>query len=115
MSDDTANIARLMRVTDAVIEELNRQGVAEVMANLGFDPTRMAQAVIRAADGDVIPFPAVFEAVKVRFPSLRLREPIVLHTGAFLGKRQKPWAWFLQSAIPAPFPCECGTHFAEDQ
>jgi hypothetical protein len=57
MSDETAKIARLMRATDAVMEELDRQGVAEVMANLRFDPTRMAQAVIRAADGDVIRFP----------------------------------------------------------
>src|SRR5258708_37267418 len=29
----------------------------------------------------------------------------------FSGQAPKPWAWFLQSAIPAPFPCECGTHF----
>jgi hypothetical protein len=56
MSDETAKMARLMNVTDAVIAELDRQGVAEVMANLGFDPIQMAQAVIRAADGDVIPF-----------------------------------------------------------
>jgi hypothetical protein len=57
MSDVTAKTARLMRVTDAVVAELHRQGVAEVVADLGFDPTRMAQAVIRVADGDVIPFP----------------------------------------------------------
>jgi hypothetical protein len=56
MSDLTAKTARLMRVTDAVIDELDRQGVAEIMANLGFDPIKMAHAVIRAADGDVIPF-----------------------------------------------------------
>ena len=57
MSDETAMMARLMRMTDAVIEELDRQGVIEVVSNLGFDPMRMAKAVIRAADGDVIPFP----------------------------------------------------------
>ena len=57
MSDETAKMARLMRVTDAVLEELERQGVTEVVADLGFDPIRMAKAVIRAADGDVIPFP----------------------------------------------------------
>jgi hypothetical protein len=56
-SDETAKIARLMRVTDAVIEELERQGVTEVVADLGFDPMRMAKAVISAADSDVIPFP----------------------------------------------------------
>ena len=57
MSDETAKMARLMRATDAVIEELDRQGVTEVMANLGFDPMQLAKAVIRAADGNVIPFP----------------------------------------------------------
>ena len=57
MSDMTARMARLMRVTDAVIAELDRHGVAEVMANHGFDPIQMAQAVVRAADGDVIQFP----------------------------------------------------------
>jgi hypothetical protein len=57
MSDETAKMARLMRVTDAVVAELDRQGVTEAVANLGFDPVQMAQAVLRAADGDVIPFP----------------------------------------------------------
>ena len=57
MRDETANTARQMRVAEAVVEELHRQGVAEVLANLGFDRTRMAQAVIRPADGDVIQFP----------------------------------------------------------
>jgi len=37
---------------------LDRQGVTEAMANLGFDPMQMTKAVIRAADGDVIPFPS---------------------------------------------------------
>jgi hypothetical protein len=57
MSDLTAKTARLMRATDAVMEELDRQGVAEAMAALWFDPIEMAQAVLRAADGDVIQFP----------------------------------------------------------
>jgi hypothetical protein len=34
MSDEITKMARLMRATDAVIEELDRQGVAEVMANI---------------------------------------------------------------------------------
>jgi hypothetical protein len=42
MSNKTPKMARLMRATDAVLEELDRQGVAEVMANLGFDPMQMA-------------------------------------------------------------------------
>jgi hypothetical protein len=62
MSDETAKMARLMRATDAVIEELDRQGVTEVMANLGFDPMQMAKAGGRAADGDVIPFPSQSKA-----------------------------------------------------
>jgi sulfur carrier protein ThiS len=45
-----------MKVTEAVVAELERQGVAEALANLGFDPIEMAKAVIKAADGDVVPF-----------------------------------------------------------
>jgi hypothetical protein len=39
----------------AVVEELARQGVLEIMADEGFDPVEMARAVIKAADGDVVP------------------------------------------------------------
>ncbi|WP_407122673.1 hypothetical protein [Bradyrhizobium sp. STM 3561] len=46
-----------MKVAEAIVAELERQGVAEAVANLGFDPMRMAKEVIRAADGDVVPFP----------------------------------------------------------
>jgi sulfur carrier protein ThiS len=53
---DAAELARLWKVTDAVVAELERQGVAEVLANLGFNPTEMAKAVIKAAEGDVLPF-----------------------------------------------------------
>jgi len=45
-----------MKVIDAIVTELARQGVAEAVADLGFDPTALARVVIRAADGDVIPF-----------------------------------------------------------
>jgi sulfur carrier protein ThiS len=38
-----------------VVDELDRQGVADVLANLGFDPMEMAKVVIKAADGDVVP------------------------------------------------------------
>jgi hypothetical protein len=38
------------------VAELERQGVAEVLANLRFDPTEMAKVIIKAADGDVVPF-----------------------------------------------------------
>jgi hypothetical protein len=57
MTDQTAKTARLMKVMDEMITELQRQGVAEVLANLGFDPRAMAEVVIKAADGDVVPFP----------------------------------------------------------
>ncbi|UPT95422.1 hypothetical protein J4G48_0040420 [Bradyrhizobium barranii subsp. apii] len=56
MTDEIADAARLMRVIDAVVFELERQGVAEVVADLGFNATEMAKAAIRAADGVVIPF-----------------------------------------------------------
>ena len=42
-------------VTEALVEELARQGVVEIMADEGFDPVEMARAVIKAADGDVVP------------------------------------------------------------
>lgn len=57
MSDTAAEIARLMKVVEAIVAELERQGVADAVSDLGFDPTPMAIAVIRAADGDVVPFP----------------------------------------------------------
>ena len=44
-----------MKVTEAVVEELARQGVLEIMADEGFDPDHMAMAVIQAADRDVVP------------------------------------------------------------
>jgi hypothetical protein len=57
MTDETARVARLMRVIDDVTKELDRQGIAEAMAELGFDPVALAEVVIKAADGDVIQFP----------------------------------------------------------
>ncbi|MGY4224297.1 sulfur carrier protein ThiS [Bradyrhizobium sp. USDA 4503] len=55
MADLTAETARLMKVTEAIVAELDRQGVAEAVADLGFDPLELARVVIRAADGDVVP------------------------------------------------------------
>jgi hypothetical protein len=55
MTDQTAEVARLIKVAEAVVEELDRQGVLEIMADEGFNPTEMAKAVIKAADGDVVP------------------------------------------------------------
>lgn len=56
MSDATAQAARLMKVVEAMVHELDRQRVAEALADLGFNPTELARVAIRAADGDVIPF-----------------------------------------------------------
>jgi hypothetical protein len=44
MTDHTAEMARLMKVVDAVIEELERQGVLDFVADEGFDPMAMAKA-----------------------------------------------------------------------
>ena len=55
MTEKNAEMARLLMAAEAVVEELARQGVLEIMADEGFDPVEMATAVIKAADGDVIP------------------------------------------------------------
>jgi hypothetical protein len=57
MTESAADMARLMNVVEAIVAELERQGVADAVADLGFDPMPMTQAVIRAADGVVVPFP----------------------------------------------------------
>jgi hypothetical protein len=46
-----------VNVAEAVIEELQRQGVLDIVADRGFNVTEMARAVIKAADGDVVPIP----------------------------------------------------------
>jgi hypothetical protein len=56
MSDDVAETARLMNVIEAIILELERQGLVEALWELKFDPTELARVAIRAADGQVIPF-----------------------------------------------------------
>jgi Holliday junction resolvasome RuvABC DNA-binding subunit len=55
MTEKNVEMARLLMVAEAVVEELDRQGLLEAVINLGFDPTEMAKAVIKAADGDVVP------------------------------------------------------------
>jgi hypothetical protein len=54
MNDEKAKTARLMKVAEAAVEEFDRQGVAEAMSSMGFDPMARARAVIKAADGDVV-------------------------------------------------------------
>jgi hypothetical protein len=57
MTDDIATTARLMKIAEVAVDEFDRQGVAEVLANLNFDPMALARVVIKAADGDVVQFP----------------------------------------------------------
>ena len=38
MTDETTKVARLMRVIDQMTKELDRQALAEAMANLAFNP-----------------------------------------------------------------------------
>jgi hypothetical protein len=38
-----------------VVEELARQGIIDILADKEFNPMEMAKAVIKAADGDVVP------------------------------------------------------------
>jgi len=62
MTESAADMARLMNVVEAIVAEMERQGVAGAVADLGFDPMPMAQAVIRAADGVVVPFPGAAQS-----------------------------------------------------
>jgi hypothetical protein len=57
MNDETVKTARLMKVVEVIVAEMERQGVAEALADLGFDPMPLAEVVIKAADGEVIKFP----------------------------------------------------------
>ena len=69
-----------MKVTEAVVEELARQGVLEIMADEGFDPVEMARAVIKAADADAYmqrPIEAVacLSSTRVRVSALHRPRP----------------------------------------
>jgi hypothetical protein len=55
MTEKYSEMARLQMAAEAVVEELDRQGLLEAVINLGFDPDQMAVAVIEAADRDVVP------------------------------------------------------------
>ncbi|MCP1968284.1 hypothetical protein AB7M49_005938 [Bradyrhizobium elkanii] len=56
MLDATAETARWMKVTEAIVAKLQRQSVAEAVADLRFDPLELARVAIRATDADVVPF-----------------------------------------------------------
>ena len=44
MTEKNAEMARLLMAAEAVVEELDRQGLLEAVINLGFDPDQMAMA-----------------------------------------------------------------------
>jgi hypothetical protein len=54
--DQTAATARTMKIIEAIVEEFDRQGVADLLSERAFDVTALAKAALKAADGDVIPF-----------------------------------------------------------
>jgi hypothetical protein len=54
-NDDSATAARLIRVAEAVMGELHRQGFSKVLADRRFDPVEIAMAVIKAEGCDVVP------------------------------------------------------------
>ncbi|PDT68511.1 hypothetical protein [Bradyrhizobium sp. C9] len=56
MTDITAETARLMKVAEAIVREMDRQGVADMLADRGFKVMDLAKVVVCAADGQVIPF-----------------------------------------------------------
>ena len=56
-NDDSAKATRLIRVAEAVVDELQRQGFSKVLADRRFDAVEIAMAVIKAEDGDAVPLP----------------------------------------------------------
>jgi len=54
-NDVSAKARRLIKVAEAVIDELHGQGFSEVLVDRRFDPVAIAKAVIEAEDGDVVP------------------------------------------------------------
>jgi hypothetical protein len=54
ITDQTAATARTMKVIEAIIEEFDRQGVADLLSKWNFNVTALAKAVLKAADG--VPF-----------------------------------------------------------
>jgi hypothetical protein len=54
MVDKTAAIARRMNVIEAIVKELDRQGVIDVLAQRSFDVAALAMVAEQAADGAII-------------------------------------------------------------
>jgi hypothetical protein len=52
MANDNAETDRVMKVTEAVIVEMHRQGLGNACSEYGFDAVAMAKACIKVADGD---------------------------------------------------------------
>jgi hypothetical protein len=55
MTEKNADMARLLMAAEAGVEELDRQGLLEALIHLGLDPDQVAMAVIKSADGGVVP------------------------------------------------------------
>ena len=53
-NDDSATAARLIRVAEAVMSELQRQGFSKILADRRFDPVEIAIAVIKAEGRDEV-------------------------------------------------------------
>ena len=82
-------------MVEAIVAEMERHGVAGAVADLGFDPMPMAQAVIRAADGVGVPFPG--RAVRKR-PACGARPSSARVRGALIrcpGCRCAGWRVFV--------------------
>jgi hypothetical protein len=45
----------VIKVAEAIVDELHRQGFDEVLVDIRFDAVALTKAVIKAADGDVVP------------------------------------------------------------
>jgi putative NIF3 family GTP cyclohydrolase 1 type 2 len=56
MTDEIAKVARLMKVIEALVDELDRQELSVLVADHGIDVTELAKVAIKAADEDVVPF-----------------------------------------------------------
>jgi hypothetical protein len=48
MTENNAEMARLLMAVEAMVEELDRQGLLQAVINLRFDPDQMAMAIIKA-------------------------------------------------------------------
>jgi hypothetical protein len=77
-----------MNVAEAAVDEFARQGVAEVLSIMDFDPMALARVVIKAADGDVIQLP---NPRAVAHTVMAIRAPQITRSAA---SRSSLMPWF---------------------